>query len=280
MPLHLADFALRRNLPDPYRRVLMEMRFDVLSEPVTPALAARLIQARLRPLLPESQRALLDFERQPSWSRLHVLFPKLVFESNRGQDEDLVAAATVVDILVRFSTRPHREITFPQFIELNSFTRVCGYLRVPVSAPPLMQVVEQDVGLYDFCKFCWLPAIARGICQFHSLRMLPLEPPNQQPVCALMALKTAKRFRSAFEKKTLALTTTEELAFHNSDFATQILVPISGLRLWLGERRPHLARSAPHGPRPTRPHFPISWLPCTELGVLMWKKPLGRPFTS
>jgi hypothetical protein len=241
MPLHLADFALERNLPDRYCRALMEMRFDVLTEPVTPAVAARLIQMRLRLLLPESKRHLLELEGQPSWDRLQVLFPRLMFESNRGQDEDLVAAATLVDILVRFSTRPERDMKHPQFIEVNSFARVCGYLRLPAAAPQ-MKVVEQDVGLYDFCKFCWLPALSRGLCQFHSMRSLPIEPPNRQPVCALVTFKTAKRFRPAFEKKTVTLATAEELAFHNSEFAMQILLPMSGLRLWLEDRRPTLAR--------------------------------------
>lgn len=68
-----------------------------------------------------------------------------------------------------------------------------------------------------------------------------MAPANGQPFCGGISLKQGQRLRPAFDKQVLALTTKEELELHDSNFVAPILLPPSGLRSWLKERRPTLA---------------------------------------
>lgn len=241
MPLYLDDFE-PVGLPDTHVLALVAMAAAVGDEPVNPASAMRLLRTFVRPLLPQEQWPLLDIEGQPSWERVHILYPKLVFESKRGEDARLLAAATLIDILVRHTTRPRRDFTFPAFVELSSFTRMAGYLRLPV-ATPVAVIAGADIDLYNFCKYCWLPAESHGVCQFHSTRRLPIAPSAMLPACASATLKQAQRLRNEFEARVLALASREELEFHDSGFDAPVLVPPSGLRAWLLQWRPWLARA-------------------------------------
>src|SRR5687768_15139909 len=89
MPLYLEDID---TWPERYRFVLPVIAALVGEQPVNPAMAMELIRTLLAPLLPESQAALVELDGQPSWQRIHFLYPKLMFESRRGEDADLVSA--------------------------------------------------------------------------------------------------------------------------------------------------------------------------------------------
>jgi hypothetical protein len=237
MPLYLEDIA---SWPPRHESVLPEMALAIGSQPVNPATAMEVIRTFVAPLLSPAHAALLELEGQPSWKRIHFLFVKLMFESDRGKDIDVVSAARIVEILFKHTTRPARELPFPQFIEISSFTRVCGYLGLPVAAP-IIEVAGESRDLHSFCKYCWLPEVSHGVCHFHSTKALPIALPGEAPLCATATIKKAQRLRPEFDKQVLALTTQEELSFHDSDFAAPILFPPSGLRSWLKERRPGLA---------------------------------------
>jgi hypothetical protein len=247
MPLYLEDIE---SWPERYQFLLPVIAAAVGSQPVNPAMAMELIRTLLAPLLPESQAALIELDGQPSWHRIHFLFPKLMFESRQGEDADLVSVATIIYILVRNTTRPSRELPFPPFVEVSSFAQVCGYLGLPVATPPV-EFAGSATDLYSFCRYCWLPEISHGVCQFHTTKALPIAPLNGQPVCGTTTLKQAQRLRLDFEARLTALATSEALAFHDSDFVAPILLPPSGLRDWLVQRRPALATLV--GPAATMP---------------------------
>lgn len=99
MPLYLEDIEA---WPERYRFALPLIAALVRAQPVNPAMAIELIRTLLGPLLPESQAALLDLDGQPTWQRIHFLYPKLMFESRQREDADPVSVAT----LVRHTTRP------------------------------------------------------------------------------------------------------------------------------------------------------------------------------
>lgn len=262
MPLYLEDVEA---WPERHRAVLVMAAAVVGTQPVNPAMAMELIRTLVAPLLSTEHAALLEVEGQPSWQRVYFLYPKLMFESRQGQDADAVSAATIIRILVRHTTRPPREPDFPSFVEIASFARVCGYLGLPVAAP-VLEVAGSSLNLFAFCRYCWLPEVSRGVCQFHSTKTLPIAPPNGQPVCAIATLKQVQRLRENFEKRLQALATAEELAFHDSDFVAPILLPPSGLRGWLMQRRPHLAALV--GPAATMPDMhALSDLLATLYGV-------------
>jgi hypothetical protein len=240
MPIFLVDVQTAGALPVAFQHALLRMAVDVKSEPVTPARALQLLRSRVAPLLPNEHRTLLDSQGQPSWERLRMLIAKIAFASGGGQDETLLAAATLVEIVVRYSTRPHREVPDSDFAEVSSFVRVCGYLLVPRGGPQ-RRLIEMGIGLHQFCQYCWLPALARGVCRFHSVASKQIALPGGRPFCGSMRLKTAQRLKEVFDEKVLSLASSEEMAFHQSGFALPFLLPPSGLRTWLEERRPRLS---------------------------------------
>ncbi len=237
MPLYLEDVE---HWPRRYDFVLPLMALSIGPQPVNPAMAMELIRTFVAPILSERHAALLESEGQPSWQRIHFMYAKLVFESDRATDVDVLSAAMIIEILFRHTTKPPRELTFPRFVEVSSFTRICGYLGLPMAEPQL------DFGagpreLYSFCKYCWLPEVSHGVCHFHSTKTLPIAPANNQPFCGTTSLKQGQRLRPEFDKQVLALTTKEELALHDSNLVAPVLLPPSGLRSWLNEYRPTLA---------------------------------------
>jgi hypothetical protein len=237
MPLYLEDVE---NWPQRYDFVLPAMALAIGAQPVNPAMAMELIRTLVAPILSKRHAALLEPEGQPSWRQIHFMYAKLVFESDQGTDADVLSAATIIDILFRHTTRPPRELAFSRFVEVSSFTRVCGYLGLPM-AEPTVEFGDGHRELYSFCKYCWLPEVSHGVCHFHSTKTLLIAPANGQPLCGTTSLKQGQRLRPAFDKQVLALTTKEELALHDSNFVAPILLPPSGLRNWLKERRPALA---------------------------------------
>lgn len=237
MPLYLEDVE---TWPERYQFVLPLMALGIGGQPVNPAMAMELIRTFVAPILAEQHAALLEPEGQPSWQQIHFMYAKLVFESNRGADVDVLSAASIIDILFKHTTRPARELTFPRFVEVSSFRRVCGYLGLPM-AEPTVEFGEGPRQLYAFCKYCWLPEVSHGVCHFHSTRTLPLAPAKGQPPCGITSLKQGQRLRAAFDSQVLALATKEELALHDSNFVAPVLLPPSGLRSWLKDRRPALA---------------------------------------
>lgn len=237
MPLYLKD---AENLPPPYDLALPAMASAIGSKPVNPATAMELIRVFVAPILSEHQAVLLELEGQPSWERIHFICVRLLFESNRGANPDLLFAAIIINTLFQHTTRPPRELAFPRFVEVSSFARVCGYLGLPV-AEPIVECGDRLHHLYSFCKYCWLPVVSHGVCTFHSTKAQPVVLTGGLPACGTTSLKQGQRLLPAFEKHVLALTTTEELAFHDADFDAPIFLPSSGLRNWLKTRRPTLA---------------------------------------
>lgn len=239
MPLYVEDFE-PLSLPHVYMGALMAMAEAIGKQPVNPGMALKLLQAFVRPLVPEEHRAMFDLGGQASWQRVRMLYPKLAFASFEGQDKGVLAAARLVDLMVRHTAKPPRELDFPRFVEVSSFTRICGYLGLPVTSP-CPRIALRDLQLHEFCKYCWLPARSHGVCGHHS-SLRPGEK-SQVPTCAVATLKQAQRLREAFEQRLIRLITAEELAFHDSEFAEPVLLPPSGLATWLEMRRPALARA-------------------------------------
>jgi hypothetical protein len=237
LPLYLEAIE---NWPQRHDFVLRAMALVIGAQPFNPAMAMELIRTFVAPVLSERHAALLEPAGQPSWQRIHFMYAKLVFESNQGTDADVLSAATIIDILFKHSTRAPRGLTFPRFVEVSSFIRVCGYLGLPV-AEPTVEFGDGPRELYGFCKYCWLPEVSHGVCHDHSTKTLPLAPAEGQPFCGTTSLKQGQRLRPVFDKQMLALATKEELALHDSNFVAPVLLPPSGLRNWLKERRPALA---------------------------------------
>ncbi|EJM97467.1 hypothetical protein [Herbaspirillum sp. YR522] len=239
MPFHLDDLDLD-SIPDPYHSVLRRMAAAVEDRAVTPAVAIKVIREHLVPLLSDVDSALVSIQGQPSWDKIRTLYPALVFASESQQKQLLAAIGRLIELFVRHSDRPPREIDFPPFIEVFSFNRVCGYLGVPI-AKPLLETNDGTRDLYRFCKYCWLPARRKDVCAFHTTSFDEASAARSQPACAHISLKQAQRLRTAFEQHVLALTTRDEMEFHQSGFDLPALLPPSGLSHWLDVRRPHLA---------------------------------------
>lgn len=240
MPFHLDDLNLD-SIPDPYHSVLRRMAAAVEDRAVTPAVAIKVIREHLVPLLSDVHRPLVSIQGQPSWDKIRALYPALVFASESQQEQLLAAIGRMIELFVRHTDRPPREIEFPPFIEVFSFSRLCGYLGVPI-AKPLLETDEGTEDLYRFCKYCWLPVRRKDVCAFHTTIVDGAVDASSQPACVHVSLKQAQRLRTVFEQQVLALATRDEMEFHQSGFGLPALLPSSGLTQWLDARRPHLAR--------------------------------------
>jgi hypothetical protein len=160
--------------------------------------------------------------RLPSWDRLRIAYADLAIASG-GSDAELLAAARFVE---------HSEVA--------SFARVAKYLGLPVIDPEFF-MEGTGVRLFSFCRYCWCPAAAHGVCVFHSTRRLPKKT-GALPFCGGSSVKQARRMTDSFQRNVNALVTSEELTFHDSALSGAILLPPSGLRAWLQEHRPSLDR--------------------------------------
>lgn len=243
MPLYLDDFA-PPDVPDDYFRALLRIAKAASDHPINPATAANLLRAFVMPLLASEYRPLFMLSGgQPSWDRLLVLYAELA-SASRGENAQLVAAATLVHTVIRHSTSPPREVSFPSHLEVSSFERVASYLGLPVTRP-VVHIGSSSLSLYDFCRYCWLPAEAKGVCRHHSTRRVELAPP---PLCGVATLKQVQRLAPAFHAEVTRLVSAQEWEFHESNFSTPILLPPSGLPAWLRERRPALAAGLDQAP--------------------------------
>lgn len=238
-PLYFDDFEPLA-LPHAYMQALMDMGRAIGDEPVNPGTALKLLRAFIRPLVPDQYRQAFDLDGHASWERIHMLYPQLAF-AGQGKDKALLAAATVVDRLVRHTTRPARDFEFPKFLEVSSFTRISKILRLPV-ANPSVGVGARELRLYEFCKFCWQPARSYRVCQYHSTKQEDTQG-ALSPACAGATLKQVQRLRESFDRHVAQIVSAEEWEFHGSEFGAPVLLPASGLLAWLHERRPVLAQA-------------------------------------
>jgi hypothetical protein len=235
MPLYLDDFE-PPDVPDDYLRALLRIAKSASDQPVNPATAANLLRTFVMPLLaPEHQSFFMLSGAQPSWDRLYLLYANLAGASG-GRDPDLLAAATLVDRVIRHTTSPPRGMSFPPHLELASFERVVSYLGLPAERPTV-QLGGHVLRLYDFCRYCWLPAGAKGVCRQHSTRRVEVT----TPLCGAATLKQVQRLAPQFAGELTRLVSSQEWEFHESNFSAPILLPPSGLRAWLEHRRPALA---------------------------------------
>jgi len=237
LPLYVDDFE-PPPMPEGYGRALVQMAAAAGAAPINPAMAVQLLRRFLRPLLPQARHHLFELSGQPSWDRLHGLHAHLACAS-AGHDADLIAAAHVVALLVRHTTRPPRQIKFGEHLEVQSFVRMATYLGLP-AASPRGCLAGVDTDLYDFCRYCWLPRRSRGVCRYHSTQRAA--PAPGQPSCAQATLKQAQRLHSSFNQHVVSITSAEEWEFHESSFRAASLAPPSGLGAWLAQRRPYLVR--------------------------------------
>ncbi|WP_299537226.1 hypothetical protein [uncultured Herbaspirillum sp.] len=266
MPFHLDDLDLD-DIPDPYHSVLKRMAAAVQERAVTPAVAIKVIREQVVPLLSDEHRPLASIQGQPSWEKIQTLYPTFLFASESRQDRHLAAIGRVIELFARHSDRPPREIQFPQFIELFSFNRLCGYLGVPI-ATPFVETVDGAKSLYRFCNYCWLPVRRKDVCLYHSTSFTTSGAEPIQPICAHLSVKQAQRLRPAFEQQVLALTSREEMDFHQSQFELPALLPPSGLSGWLNSRRPHLANLV-------KQHAGASANTFRALATVLYGEPLG-----
>jgi hypothetical protein len=239
LPLYL-DHLPPEWLPEAHWRALHAAAAQVGEAPVNPATALQLIRGFLTPLVPDTHLHLLTVHGQPSWDRMRIAYADLAVAS-AGSNVELLAAARFVDLLIRHSANPAREVVFPPHVEVASFARVAKYLGLPFVDP---EFVMQGAAarLFSFCRYCWCPAAAHGVCVFHSTRSLPQKTGTALPFCAGSSVKQARRMAASFQNNVNALVTSEELTFHDSDLSGAILLPPSGLRVWLQEHRPSLDR--------------------------------------
>lgn len=240
MPLYLEDLD-GLAMPHAFMQALLQMADSVGDRPVNPAIAANLLRGYLAPLIDPPNRSLIERQDgQQSWQRLHLLYLELAAAS-RGHDRQLLAAAMVVHILVRFSTRPPRDLFMPGTLEVSSFTRMAGYLGLTVQQP-LIRLGDQVVNLYGFCRYCWLPAVQKGVCTHHSSRRVE-QSGKEGPLCAQLTPKQAQRLEPIFTRVLHATVSRQELQFHESGFDAPALVPPSGLATWLSLQRPALSQA-------------------------------------
>ncbi len=239
MPFHLDDVNLEEAV-EPYRSVLIGLAIAVGEKAVTPAICIKMIHAHLVPLLPETQRSLITIQGQPSWDRIESLHSRLIFAGHQSQDQHLMAIGMMIGMFVRHTARPARETSFPPFIEIVSFNRMCNYLGVPI-AKPFVYNGGSASDLYHFCKYCWLPVRRKDVCNVHTTRLVSEEERNHLPICGSLTFKQAQRLKEAFDQQVLAVVTKEEWEFHQSSFDMPALLPPSGLLSWLEQHRPYLA---------------------------------------
>lgn len=248
MPLYLDDFE-PPDVPVAYLQALLRIAGATSDQPVNPAAAANLLRAHLMPLVPSQHQPLFSLGGgQPSWGCLYGLYAGLAGESG-GKDTDLIAAAILVDVVIRHSTRPPREMSFPSHLEVASFQRVAAYLGLPVQRP-IVKMRGKHVCLYDFCRYCWLPADIKGVCLHHGTRSA--EAPGT--LCGTATRKQVQRLAPSFNKELTRVVSAQEWEFHESNFTSATLLPPSGLGDWLTQRRPALAEaltSHPHNPART-----------------------------
>ena len=237
MPLYLDD-AVPPPMPREFLHVLLDGYKFIGEKPVNPAMVVGLLRERLLPLLPEVHKPLFDLRGQTSWDTLWILYANLATASG-GTDKQLMASAAVVSIFVRHTTQPPREVEFPAHLELASFVRMATLLGLP-KADPHMGAQSVPTPLYAFCRYCWLPQRARGVCKHHSASSKPVDKVGV-PVCAVATHKQVQRLRPVFEKELIRIVSAEEWQFHESEFGSAVMVPPSGLGNWLKERRPALA---------------------------------------
>lgn len=238
MPLYLDD-AVPPPMPREFLDVLLDSYKLIGEEPVNPAMAIALLRERLRPLLPDEHKPLLDLRGQTSWDSLWILYANLATASG-GTDKRLKASAAVVSLFVRHTTQPPREVEFPDHPELASFARMTTVLGLP-KAHPQLATQGANSPLYAFCRYCWLPLRSRGVCKHHSSSAKPADG-IRGPVCAAASHKQVQRLRPAFEKELTRLVSAEEWEFHESEFGAAVMLPPSGLGNWLKERRPGLSQ--------------------------------------
>lgn len=251
MPLYLDD-AVPPPMPRAFLDVLLDCHSLIGEESVNPAMAIGLLRERLRPLLPDVHKPLFDLRGQTSWDSLWILYANLAAASG-GTDKQLMASAAVVSILVQHTTQPPREVEFPSHLELASFARMATVLGLPKAHP---HVGKKGVAtpLYAFCRYCWLPQRSRGVCEHHSTSSKPVDKFGA-PACAVATHKQVQRLRPAFEKELTRLVSTEEWQFHESEFGSAVMLPLSGLSNWLKERRPALALLLEADGRPGEARF-------------------------
>lgn len=238
MPIYLDNFSI--NLPHKFAIAFGKIAMEVDRKAVNPALAITLLKKHVAPLIAPQHRQHLDIQGQPTWAKLHWCYARMVFASERSTDLDLLAAATIVRIVFENSTAPSREFSFPKFLEVSSFRRMAGYVNLP-HQPSTGYLHNKPVNFLEFCKYCWRPSVKNsGICVAHSSNTRSAEYSAALGEDSAK-YKKAQRLRPAFEIQLNQLTTSEELAFHNSAFVLEVFFPPQGAAQWIKTRRPYLA---------------------------------------
>lgn len=237
MPLYLDD-TVTPPMPSEFLQALLNCDAEIGQQPVNPAMVIRLLRTHLSPLLPDEHKHVLDVCGQTSWDSLWTVYAHLA-SASEGVDKKLRASADLTSILLRNTTRPPRTIEFPTHLEVVSFVRMATRLGLPV-ANPRISVRTVDLSIYSFCRYCWMPQSARGLCRHHSSQAEKGQ--TISPLFALATPKKVQRLRPQFEKQLLRLVSAEEWEFHDSGSAAAIMLPPSGLGDWLKQRRPALAQ--------------------------------------
>lgn len=238
MPIYLDNFSI--NLPREFDMALRKIALEVDRKAVNPAIAITLLKKYVAPLIAPQHRQLLDIQGQPTWTKLHWCYPKMIFASERGTDVDLLAAATIVRVVFENSTAPSREFSFPKFLEVSSFRRMADYVNLP-HQPSTGYLHNKQVDFLEFCKYCWRPSVKNsGICVAHSSNTRSVEYSTALGEESVK-YKKAQRLRPAFEIQVNKLVASEELAFHNSNFVLQVFFPKDSMSDWIKTRRPCLA---------------------------------------
>ena len=235
MPLYVEDIS-RDRLSVHARIALGLIAIDIEDRTVTPSIAVEAIQHHVRAMLAPEHHDLLRVEGQPSWDKVMGVYVALLFAFGERQLVQLSRAAAVVQCIYANTTRPPREPTFPETVDVSSFRRMAGYVKLSAEVRHA-EVNGRRLDLLWFCKYCWRPATsAAKVCSHHSIQKRGAD-------AAAAEYKQAQRLRATFEDHVVRLATQEELAFHNSEFTFPVFFPVEGMAEWLLERRPRLHRA-------------------------------------
>jgi len=233
MPLYLERSAIHTGFSPPVAEAMLKIAAAMESKAVTPSLAARLIKDHLLPLIPEEHRDVFKLGKPVSWDDIHHVFPTLVF-AGEGKHRRLTEVGAAVKFIWEHTKSPPREFVFQNSIEITYFFQMCSHLNLQVEH--LRYLDSGAIDLFHFCKYCWRQAVPeRAICPVHMVGSKHAGSDQ-----GFLQYKEARRQQPIFETLLNRILTRETMAFHESGFTEQILLPESGIKEWLALRRPHI----------------------------------------
>lgn len=249
MPLYLEDVPPQTVLSLSEQPIISALNTIALAagkSPVSPSNAWRFALKHLKPLLSTEHHAAFDGRYGMGWDALSIAYADLACRS-MGRDVFLMDMATAVNVLYRHTTRPPRENLAMPLLEVTYFHQMSDCLK-PTVRPLTGTDIERNAAVFRFCMSCWRASNPnRILCSEHAFVKVDGTVKvsgviGKEASTPTSRRKQAARQKSQFDAVIREMTTNEVLEFHNSNFAADVLFPISGRCDWFARRRPNVWR--------------------------------------